>query len=65
MSESNMKYNKERKALAHAKAVENATEYLLTLPLKKKVWDRAIGMFRFSIKLKDHSILPPLDVTRL
>lgn len=60
-----MKYDKERKALAHAKAVENATEYLLTLPLKKKVWDRAIGMFRFSIKLKDHSILPPLDVTRL
>ena len=64
MYNTNTRYDKVRKEDAHAKAVENAIEYLLSIPTKKKVWDRAIGMFRFSIKLKDYSILPPLDVVR-
>lgn len=60
-----MEYNKERKAEAHAKAVENGIKYLLSLPPKKKAWNRAVQMVKLPIKLKDHSVLPPLDVIRL
>jgi len=60
-----MKYDKQRKQNSHANAVENATQYLLSLPVKKKVWDRVILMVKLPIRLKDHSVLPPLDVTRL
>jgi hypothetical protein len=60
-----MKYNKIRKSEAHAKAVENGIKYLLSLPPKKKVWDKAVQMIRLPIKLKELDVLPPLDVTRL
>jgi hypothetical protein len=60
-----MKYDKQRKDLAHAKAVESATEYLLSLPIKKKVWNRAVQMVRLPIRLKELNVLPPLGVIRL
>jgi hypothetical protein len=60
-----MKYDKQRKEDSHANAVENAIGYLLSLPPKKKVWDKVILMVKLPIRLKDHSVLPPLDVTRL
>jgi hypothetical protein len=60
-----MQYDKERKQDSHANAVENAIKYLLALPPKKKVWNRAVQMVKLPIKLKDHSVLPPLDVIRL
>jgi hypothetical protein len=60
-----MKYDKERKAEAHPKAVENGIKYLLSLPPKKKVWDKAVQMIRLPIKLKELDVLPPLDINRL
>lgn len=60
-----MKYCKERKQDSHANAVENAIKYLLALPPKKKVWDKTVLMVKLPVKLKDHSVLPPLDVVRL
>jgi len=60
-----MEYNKERKAEAHAKAVENGINYLLSLPPKKRVWDRAVQMVKLPIKLRELDVLPPLDIIRL
>jgi hypothetical protein len=60
-----MKYDKQRKQDSHAKAVEAATAYLLSLSPKKRVWNKMILMIKLPIRLKDHSVLPPLDVTRL
>jgi hypothetical protein len=60
-----MQYDKERKQDSHANAVENAIKYLLTLPPKKKVWDKVIPMVRLPIRLKELNVLPPLDVIRL
>lgn len=60
-----MQYDKQRKEDSHANAVESAIKYLLALPPKKKVWERVVLMVKLPIKLKDHSILPPLDVVRL
>lgn len=59
-----MKYDKQRKALAHAKAVENATHYLLALN-SEWVWSKQLIMLRLPIKLKEENVLPPLDVVRL
>lgn len=60
----NDKYDKVRKQDAHAKAVENAIQYLLAAPVKKKA-NRAVDMIRLPIKLKELNVLPPLDVVRL
>ena len=60
-----MKYDKERKQDSHANAVESAIKYLLALPPNRKVWDKTVLMVKLPIKLKDHSVLPPLDVVRL
>lgn len=65
MYNTNTRYDKVRKEDAHAKAVENAIQYLLAAPVKKKVWNRAVDMMRLPIKLKELNVLPPLDVVRL
>jgi hypothetical protein len=55
-----MQYDKERKQDSHAKAVEAATQYLISFPLKKKVWVRPIQMVRLAFELR-HNYLPPLE----
>lgn len=55
-----MKYDKQRKEDSHANAVENAIEYLLSLPAKKKVWARPVQMVRLAFELR-HNYLPPLE----
>jgi hypothetical protein len=55
-----MKYDKQRKQNSHANAVENATQYLLSLPAKKKVWVKPIQMVRLAFELR-HNYLPPLE----
>jgi len=55
-----MKYDKQRKALAHAKAVENAVNYLVSLRGGSS-WKRPIEMLRLPIRLSRDNILPPLE----
>jgi len=62
-----MKYDKQRKALAHAKAVENAVNYLLSLR-GSAAWKRTVQMIRLPIKLaakatvtKTVVIFPPIE----
>ena len=53
-----MKYDKQRKALAHAKAVENAANYLMSLN-NKGAWNRPLAMLRLPIKLAVKALPPP------
>ncbi len=62
-----MKYDKQRKTLAHAKAVENAANYLLSLR-GSSAWKRPIEMLRLPIRLavkatvtKTVVIFPPIE----
>lgn len=60
----NTRYDKVRKENAHALAVENAANYLLSQEDKRKQ-QRPVLWAKLPIKLKDLNVLPPLDVVRL
>jgi hypothetical protein len=60
-----MEYCKERKQDAPKQAADAAHDYLMLNLKRIKHWSKPVRFIKLRIKLKDHSILPPLDVVRL